>query len=252
MSELADNLAQWLVEHVHLPRVPPIDVEDLAHRMGIDAIVNAQMIEDGRLDQDGETATIYLRSGIPDSRRRFTIAHELGHRLLLHPRAPAERYRRRLVSDAEERLCDAIAAAILLPRRWVAANYNTALHDLATIRHLAARTGTSLGASLVRLCEVADWPESLLRFRFVNDKWRLDAPAAVPLSIHGQIRTTTRTSETLASVGRRTRADIRSALPIMVGQTEHIVPAELSVTRTVAVALVDFHDCTSERDGPRH
>lgn len=247
MSDLADDLALWLFDRVQIAASPPINVEDLARRMGIDAIANAQMIEDGRLEQDGSTATIYLRDGLPDNRRRFTIAHELGHRLLLHPRAPAERYRRRLVGDAEERFCDGIAAAVLLPRLWVASNYNAATHCLKTVRRLAATTGTSLSASLVRLCEVANWHESLLRFRFVNDRWRLDAPAAVPLEIHGQIRTTAATSDTLSATGERTRGDCRSELPIRVGQNDHTVWAELSVARTVAVALVDLRPCLRGR-----
>lgn len=247
MSELADDLAHWLLDRVQLQHVPPIDIEDLAQRMGIDSIADARMIEDGRLEQDGRAATIYVRIGLPESRRRFTIAHELGHRLLLHPRAPAERYRRRLSGDAEERLCDDLAAAILLPRDWVASQYNRAPHDLKTVRRLAASTGTSLSASLVRLSEVSRWRESLLRFKFVHEKWRLDAPAAVPFEIHGQIRTTLRTSEVLTVTGQRTRSDVQSKLPLQIGQTEHIVPAELSVARTVALALVNLRTLTPIR-----
>lgn len=243
MSDLADDLSLWLFDRVQIATSPPIDVEDLARRMGIDAIKNAEMVEDGRLEQDGNTATIYLRNGLPDSRRRFTIAHELGHRLLLHPRAPAERYRRRLAGDAEERLCDDIAAALLLPSRWVADHFKAGPHSLNTVRRLAATTGTSLSASLVRLCEVTKWHESLLRFRFVNDKWRLDAPAAVPLEIHGQIRTTAATSDTLSATGERTRNDTRSELPLRIGLSDRTVSAELSVARSVAVALVNLRSC---------
>lgn len=247
MSEVADDLAQWLFARLELSTTPPIDVDDLARRMGIAAITNTQMIEDGRLEQDGITATIYLRTGLADRRRRFTIAHELGHRLLLHPRAPAERYRRRLAGDAEERLCDDIAAAILLPRLWVAANFGRASHTLSTIRRLAAQTDTSMSASLVRLCEVAHWQESLLRFKFVNDKWRLDAPAAVPLEIHGQLRTTPATTETLCAVGSKTRRDFQTDLPLRVGSADRTMRAELSVARTVAVALVDLRPAVGMR-----
>ena len=248
MSEVADDLADWLFARLELSAAPPIDVDVLAKRMGIAAITNAKMIEDGRLEQDGTTATIYLRTGLADGRRRFTIAHELGHRLLLHPRAPAERYRRRLAGDSEERLCDDIAAAILLPRRWVADNFGEAPHTLNTIRRLAAQTDTSMSASLVRLCEVARWQESLLRFKFVNDKWRLDAPAAVPLEIHGQLRTTPATTETLCAIGSRTRRDIQADLPLRVGTVDREVRAELSVARTVAVALVDLRSTARTSD----
>jgi Zn-dependent peptidase ImmA (M78 family) len=236
----ADDLAQWLLQHVQMPATPPIDVEDLAKKMGITSITDASIIEDGRLEQDGRTAAIFLRSGLPTNRRRFTIAHEIGHRLLLHPKAPAERYRNRMIGDAEERLCDDIAAAILLPRSWVSANFLSSPHTLHTVRRLAATTRTSLSASLVRLCEIAKWRESLLRFKFVDQKWRLDAPAAVPPEVYGQIRTTVNTSQKLQEVGQTARGDVLTRLPIRIGEHEYTVQAELSVARTVAMALLDL------------
>lgn len=252
MAELADELAGWLFDRLKFAPKPPIDVEALAVQMGIDSIANATMVEDGRLEQDGTTATIFLRTGLSDSRRRFTIAHELGHRLLLHPRAPAERHRRRLAGDSEERLCDDLAAAILLPRSWVLAEFRGAPHRLKSVRRLSAMTATSLSASLVRLSEVAGWSESLLRFRFTNGKWRLEAPAAVPYDVHGQIRTTTGTSEVLAAVGARTRSDVRTELPLRIRQSELNVPAEISVSRSVAVALLNLRGFSSEVvDGQR-
>ena len=240
MPELADNLVGWLFERVQLSASPPIDVEELARRMGIASITAAPMIEDGRLEQDGRNARIYLREGLPAHRQRFTIAHELGHRLLLHPRAPAERYRSRLVGDSEERLCDDIAAAILLPEHWVTRHYQDRPHRLDTVRRLSSETRTSLSASLVRLSEVVGWRQSLLRFRLVNERWRLDAPAAVPFEIHGLIRTTSDTSRTLDETGARTRSDVSTHLPLRIGRVEQVVPAELSVARSVAVALVDL------------
>jgi hypothetical protein len=240
MPELADNLVAWLFDRVQLPASPPIDVEELARRMGIASITAAPMIEDGRLEQDDQSARIYLRDGLPAHRQRFTIAHELGHRLLLHPRAPAERYRRRLAGDSEERLCDDIAAAILLPEHWVTRHYRDRPHRLDTVRRLSNETRTSLSASLVRLSEVVGWKQSLLRFRLVNQRWRLDAPAAVPFEIHGLIRTTSDTSRMLDETGARTRRDFSTHLPLLIGRVEQVVPAELSVARSVAVALVDL------------
>jgi Zn-dependent peptidase ImmA (M78 family) len=240
MAELADDLARWLFERLRIRHEPLVDVEALASRMGIDAIEDIKMIEDGRLEQDGRTATIYLRAGLPDRRRRFTVAHELGHRLLLHPSAPADRYRRRLAGDAEERFCDDLAAAILLPHDWVATNFAAEPRKLRTIRRLAASTGTSLSASLVRLNEVNHWTEALLRFRLVDERWRLDAPAGVPFELHRQLRTTSATSEVLTETGRRTQRDTRLELPIRIGGNEQRLQAEVSVTRSVAIALVDF------------
>jgi hypothetical protein len=158
----------------------------------------------------------------------------------LHPGAPAQRYRTRLAGDAEERLCDDIAAAILLPRLWVSTTFRTERHCLATIRRLSGTTNTSMSASLVRLAEVLGWPESLLRFRFVDLRWRLDAPAAVPFQVHGQLRTTPETSEALDAVGKRTRRDTEAIVPLRIAGRNWRVRAEVSVARTVAVALLNL------------
>lgn len=240
MTDLADELAAWLFEHVHLSMTPPIDVVELARRMGVDSIKTERMFEDGRLEQDGRHATIYLRADLPPTRQRFTIAHELGHRLLLHPRAPAQRYRHRVVHDREERLCDDLAAAILLPRSWVQSHFASSPHCLASVRRLAKETSTSLSASIVRLCDTVAWSESLLRFRLLDSRWRLEAPAAVPFEIHGRIRTTPATSATLTSLGLITTEDRQELLPLQVAGAEREFVAELSVNRSVAVALLDL------------
>ncbi len=240
MTELADSLAHWLLDRVDLPATPPLDVEELARRMGIESITESDMVEDGRLEQNIKSARIFLRSDLSEARRRFTIAHELGHRLLLHPHAAAERHRRRRPSDNEERLCDDLAAAILLPAPWVRREYRDRPQVLSIVRGLAGQTGTSLSASLVRLCELVEWDRSLLRFQLYSGRWRLVAPAAVPLQLHRAIGTTPATSKRLEEVGGRTRSDTQATLPLKVALAEYEVPAELSIAKSVAIALVDL------------
>ena len=127
---------------------------------------------------------------------------------------------------------------MLFPRDWVSTNFSSAPHRLATVRQLAKETETSLSASVVRLNEVAQWNLSLLRFRLIDTRWRLDAPAAVPFDIHGLIRTTDATTSVLSDVGARTRADVVAGLPIRIVGRETTIASELSVSASVAMALL--------------
>jgi Zn-dependent peptidase ImmA (M78 family) len=57
---------------------------------------------------------IVVRKDDPQSRKRFTIAHELGHWVLdLHARGIAMRHAQR------ERWCDTFASALLMPKPWM-------------------------------------------------------------------------------------------------------------------------------------
>lgn len=236
----ADVLVAWLMARTEAADQPPVDLEALAQKMGVVSIEMAHMVEDGRLEQRDGVATIYVRDDLTDGRRRFTIAHELGHRLLLHQGAPAVAYRRRLTGDQVERLCDDIAAAILLPRPWVQGTFRGEPRKLKTIRRMSAMSLTSLSASLVRLREVHRWPESLLRFMYCEDRWRLASPAGVPSAMHGRLRTTTATNDALSLLRERTSADVRSSIPMQLAGSDVRFEAELSVRNNTAFALVDL------------
>ncbi len=240
MQDVADELVAWLFARVDLPARPPVDLSQLAKKMAIDEILDATMAEDGRLELRDQRAIIYVRADVSRERRRFTIAHELAHRLLMHRTAPAVAYRRRLTGDNLERLCDDIAAAVLLPRQWVETEYIGSPQRLDTVRRMGTAASASLSASLVRLREVHRWSRSLLRFNHVTERWRLAAPAGVPPDLHRSLRTTAETNITLAAIGRRSREDVVSPLPLRLGSRTWAFPAELSVRATTAIALVDL------------
>jgi IrrE N-terminal-like domain len=240
MLDAADQQVAWLLDRVGVASQPPVDLIALAERMGIEAIHDSPMIEDGRLEQRSGKAVIYVRDDLEGGRRQFTIAHELGHRLLLHPRAPATEYRRRLTGDELERFCDDVAAAILLPRTWVEQTFANEPRQLKTIRRMAAMSSTSLSASLVRLRVVQRWPQSLLRFTYHAGRWRLASPAGVPRTLYGRLRTSTATDHILASTGTKTSADIMGVLPLHVACAELEFLAELSVGKSTAIALLDL------------
>jgi Zn-dependent peptidase ImmA (M78 family) len=109
----------------------PVDVFALAKLAGAD-VVQHKFDEDGNISgmlyRDEARTVIGVNAAHSPTRRRFTVAHELGH-LRLHPGrplildAPARvNFRDRtasLATDREEIEANAFAAALLMPERLV-------------------------------------------------------------------------------------------------------------------------------------
>jgi Zn-dependent peptidase ImmA (M78 family) len=125
-----DLAAQYLLTSARIDAAP-VDVFALATLAGAD-LVQHQFDEDGDISGmlycDETRTVIGVNSAHSLTRRRFTVAHELGH-LRLHPGrplildAPARvNFRDRtasLATDREEIEANAFAAALLMPERLV-------------------------------------------------------------------------------------------------------------------------------------
>lgn len=236
MNERAEILAQHLISLAGVPHVPPVDIQGLAKSLGIRLSENVNLIEDGRVDVSEEGISIELRAGLSQVRRRFTLGHELGHLILPCPGRTLTARRSPWHHSDEERLCDEIAAALLMPRSWLQARYQSRVHNLSTIRHLAHQADVSIGAALVRLKELFAWPESLLRWRFEEGRWRFIAGAGIPPALHGEVRSAERTSEVLTAAGR-SRRDRNLRIPIRIGSDSLDLASQVSVLGRSAVVL---------------
>ena len=155
---------------------PPVDVEGLARTK--DVVVRYVAAPDdvsGLLLKKGERVVIGVNRKHHVHRRRFTIAHELGH-WLLHC-DPAERplhVDQQLVyfrddksaeaSDRKEISANAFAAALLMPRESLLADLDGRpidVNDDTAIRRLARRYQVSTQALTLRLVNlglVEGWP----------------------------------------------------------------------------------------------
>jgi Zn-dependent peptidase ImmA (M78 family) len=82
--QVARNAAEKLVERLKL-EAPPIDVESIASMLNL-RIVTEDLGNDisGLLVSRDGSASIAVRRSDPPNRRRFTIAHEIGHFVLRH------------------------------------------------------------------------------------------------------------------------------------------------------------------------
>lgn len=111
--------ATELLEHFGIVS-PPVDVEWLARRMGVQIVDEIDPSLSGRLESSDHPvarATIFVNRLEPARRQRFTVAHELGH-LMKHSVGELWRdtnYR----GDPREREANNFAAALLMPPHMV-------------------------------------------------------------------------------------------------------------------------------------
>lgn len=115
--------AQGLLDYFGLDK-PPIDVFDLAKRMGVGVYVERDMALSGRLVSSAgppPTASIFVNVHEPPKRQRFTVAHEIGH-LMKHDVGTLWRdtnYRGDAATERMEREANNFAAALLMPAHLV-------------------------------------------------------------------------------------------------------------------------------------
>ncbi|MEM9165413.1 MAG: ImmA/IrrE family metallo-endopeptidase [Planctomycetota bacterium] len=151
------------------------ELRKVAGDLGVIEIFDSEMAEDGALDPiDDKHYVMYLNRWASDARRRFTMAHELGH-ALLHQLVPASRrFETRSLflsvgADGEERLCDALAAELLMPRQQFCAAAEGQPFGIGLVGRLAQQFRTSITATMRRYCEVVDCDLACVLCRFVLD-----------------------------------------------------------------------------------
>ena len=155
----------------------PRRLRDFAERLGVSDVLlrplagNGQANVDAMLVPIGDSYTIVLNERSTDTRRRYSMGHELGHLVALRGSGPSNdrsarfRMQRNEHSDRlEERYCDQIAAEILMPAdkfRESAREFGMSLNSL---QKLAGFYGTSVTAAALRLAELLPSPGLLVRW----------------------------------------------------------------------------------------
>lgn len=143
----------------------PVEVVEISRKEGIDILdANFKDIEgdsySGAIVKDGNSTNIYVNREDSTSRKRFTIAHELGHYFLGHLKEKGERvdlHRKTGYNTdmPEERLANQFAAALLMNSEIVKINYNilrtAGLADEYIVSKLADLFAVSKSAMRYRL-----------------------------------------------------------------------------------------------------
>jgi Zn-dependent peptidase ImmA (M78 family)/transcriptional regulator with XRE-family HTH domain len=139
--EHAEGAAQEVRRWLGCPTEPLLDLPALAERLALVSVAVQLVgdVPDGLYINRGQLGVAWLDGGQPAGRRRFTLAHELGHHLL------EDEYRIdwQVGEDETERIVNAFAIHLLLPRRGVQGRWR----DLATLEQEARSRAISIAAS---------------------------------------------------------------------------------------------------------
>lgn len=115
----------------------------------------------GKLELAGGGFKVFVNRSGSWRRHRFTIAHEIGHIIVLRAIAPERRMVRAVLKPTPdlwrdlERVCNIAAAEILMPREEFGALYEAHPFSVLGLRLLYDRFFTSFAALLVRIADTA-------------------------------------------------------------------------------------------------
>jgi Zn-dependent peptidase ImmA (M78 family) len=162
--------------------VPPIRLGRLASLRGVTDVLKKNMTCDGVISATSKGSyIIHVNRDQPESRRRFTVAHELGHTFFFDV-DPSIRERVRdsnldtvSRSDPEELLCNYAAAEILMPRKQFASTIQETGPSAEAFVRLSKRFNVSIQASTRRALQ-------LIPLKLVVAQWEYDSAADAYIS----------------------------------------------------------------------
>jgi Zn-dependent peptidase ImmA (M78 family) len=165
----AEEVASGLRDLVQVRPNDRLNLHAVARSLGVFAISFVPLTVDGRVESTPEGAHIRIRENMSDTRKRFTLAHELAHLALGHVGTRSRSTE--LAAEREERLCDAIAAALLMPRPLVESWLANREPTVDGLIEMASNAGVSRHALVRRVNEVAHRTCLLIQFRRTKDYW---------------------------------------------------------------------------------
>ena len=213
----------------------PVDLEQLARALGVSETVRTSMVEDGRTTWVGGRPRIELRGDRSPQRSRFTLAHEIGHILIARDETVARRTHQ-LEGDDVEKLCDWIAASILMPRSWIADYARRDQYNLSLLRLISNKADVSLSAAAVRLAEVTDRTCMLLRWQRGPSRWLVIGQAAVPRQYSGGLHATPETSAVFDKLPNR--RDSWREITLESGESTLLAAAHVDRSGSTCVSLL--------------
>lgn len=154
-------------------------LEQIAPKLGLRVVeVNAETFDGALLRVVGQPrGTVAIRRTIAEEgRKRFTLAHEIGHYLLpnqqeaLRPCVPTEIESWSPQNAGHEIDANSFAAEVLMPRERLVGALKEA-PSFAVARQVATELGASLTASSVRLVELSSFRAALVVSRDGRAEW---------------------------------------------------------------------------------
>ncbi len=148
------DIADWSI---------PVNPYDIARRCGIVSILTTDIPYDGIISRnEAGDYMVELNSNNSKNRRRFTVAHEIGHTFFFNLEGSVHSRFRLVDGDVnllasnrtEEVLCNLIAAEILMPFSQLSEKGSTLPPTAKTIATLAATFEVSINAMARRVAQV--------------------------------------------------------------------------------------------------
>ncbi len=172
-----EKIASELLENISHP---PTDLDALAQKLGVSEIVAEDIPFSGELRRERSELILRYGSHLPQGRKRFTIAHELGHAVLLRAGLSLPHK-----GTEVERLCDLLASALLMPPEvFVRSAQPICLSGLFDV---ARQFDVSLAAAAVRCASLLD--VSLFQISGDRIQWGYGKYRRGPLSVlHPKLR----------------------------------------------------------------
>lgn len=156
----------------------PVHLSSVARGLGVSSIAYSPMIEDGKTWWEGPQVHVRLKEGRGQQRQRFTLAHELAHVALSRPRS-GPYHRAPFASSEEERLCDLVAGALLLPADRVRADFPTGPVTLRALRAHSDTAMVSLAACILRINQLTRRQLCLIAAERHEDSWQINRATGI-------------------------------------------------------------------------
>lgn len=155
----------------------PVPLQRLYPTVGIRKVRQIETVLEGGLTRnDDGSFDVIVRADRPPVRRRFSLAHEIGH-LLFYTHAPAAKRARALSGEVapeeEERLCNVAAEELLVPQAYLDALVDSGKPPTAVTAQVIADCEVSTTAALIRVA--ARWPHAgeLQLWAMRDGRWEL-------------------------------------------------------------------------------
>ena len=222
--------AHKLLKKLWVEAPDEIDLEALAHKAGKLRIEEGGLENaEGRIVASASGGTIRVKPGLNSGRRRFTIAHEIGH-YLLHPREglhhedTAKNFT--LWNDAsEETEANVFAAELLMPEFLFEPRATKGAPSLALIDKLASEFHTSAMSTAYQYANLTIEQIALVVSEAGRIKWSVRAKDFWPLVRTGQLSPDSAAGEIHARKSNDTRKMVCSPayawLPKFENDTDH-------------------------------
>jgi hypothetical protein len=171
--------AREVVKVLRLRAVEEIDVEEIAALYDLFVIDGGLSGAQGRLVHRENRGRIRIQTNLAEpARRRYIVAHELGHHLLHAERVAlcAERDLVRYEPGNAETEANAFAAEVLMPRALFEPHCDVARPCLDVVRSIARQFRTTLTATAIRFVDLCPEACAVVWSESSAIKWAITGP----------------------------------------------------------------------------